>query len=397
MFDYDVIVAGAGPVGTVAAYALAQAGIRVAVLEAGADCAEDLRASTFHPSSLEMLAELGVLDELLPQGLKAPVYQYRIRQTNEVLGFDLTELSDVTPYPFRLQAEQFKLARLLAGKLAAHPQGAMRFNSRVVHFMQDDAGVSVAVETPTAIEHYRTRYLIACDGANSIIRKWLGVGFEGFTYPEKFLCLSTTWPLQDHFEDLAPVNYVADPDEWRVLLRVPTMWRVLVPAHEAATDAELRGDAKKREVFERLIGEGDAVETCHRTIYRVHQRVATRYDHGRVLLIGDAAHLNNPLGGLGMNSGIHDAINLVEKLKPILLEGAEAAPLLARFDRQRRSVMHGFVQAQTIRNKAMMESKETQNDYYEEMRGHCYDPDKRRAYLMKQSMFTSLAEAEAVA
>ena len=396
MIDYDVAIAGAGPVGTVAAYALAKAGLRVVVLEAAAGCAEDLRASTFHPSSLEMLDELGVLDELLPQGLVAPVYQYRIRQTDEVLGFDLTEIGDVTRFPFRLQAEQWKLARLLVAKLEAMPNADVRFSNRVVHFAQDDGGVTVAVETQIAIERLRARYLIACDGANSIVRKWLGVQFEGFTYPEKFLCLSTDWPLEEHFEDLAPVNYVADPDEWRVLLRVPTLWRVLVPASETISDDELRSDAVKDAVFDRLIGRGPEVSTAHRTIYRVHQRVATRYDHGRVLLIGDAAHLNNPLGGLGMNSGIHDAMNLTEKLRAILLEGGDAGELLPRFDRQRRTVMHGFVQAQTIRNKAMMESSTSKEDYYDEMRAHCHDPDKRRAYLLRQSMFTSLADAAAI-
>lgn len=395
MQDFDVIIAGAGPVGTVAGYAMAQAGLRVAVLEAAAACAEDLRASTFHPSSLEMLDALGVLDELMPQGLRAPVYQYRIRQLDEVLSFDLSELADVTRFPFRLQAEQWKLARLLAARLEAHRNALIRFNSRVVHFAQDDDGVDVAVETPFAIDRMRTRFLVGCDGANSLIRKWLGVRFEGFTYPERFLCLSTDHPLEEHFEDLAPVNYVADPEEWRVLLRVPTLWRVLVPAHEATTDDELRGEDKKREVFDRLIGRPD-VPTMHRTIYRVHQRVATRYDHGRVALIGDAAHLNNPLGGLGMNSGIHDAVNLTDKLARAVLNGEPHAPLLALFDRQRRTVMHGFVQAQTIRNKAMMESRGSQQAYYDEMRANCHEPDRRRDYLLKQSMFTSLEQAAAI-
>lgn len=398
MVDYDVIVAGAGPVGTVAAYALASSGIRTLVLEAGPTCAEDLRASTFHPPSLEMLDDLGILDELLPQGLRAPVYQYRIRRTGEVLAFDLTELSDVTRFPFRLQAEQFKLARLLAARLDEHPHGDIAFSRRVVHFEQDADGVTVNVENPVEIETYRCRYLVAADGANSIVRKWLGVQFEGFTYPEKFLCLSTRWPLEAHFERLALVNYVSDPDEWLVLLRVPSLWRVLVPAEERQPDDELRSDAKKVEVFDRLIGRGGEVETEHRTIYRVHQRVATRYDHGRVQLIGDAAHLNNPLGGLGMNSGIHDAVNLVDKLRRILLEGAEPGPLLGLFDRQRRTIMHRFVQAQTIRNKAMIEARDprVQDRHYDEMRAIMNDPDRRRAYLMTQSMFQSLKDAAAI-
>lgn len=398
MTDFDVVVAGAGPVGTVAAYALAQAGISALVLESNPTCIEDLRASTFHPPSLEMLDELGVLDELLPQGLKAPLYQYRIRKTGEILGFDLTELGDMTKFPFRLQAEQWKLARLLADRLGAHPKGDIRFSRRVVHFDQDADGVTVNIESPTEIETVRAKYLIAADGANSIVRKWLNVGFEGFTYPEKFLCLSTDWPLEKHFEALAPVNYVSDPDEWLVLLRVPTLWRVLVPADEHRPDDELKSDDTKRDVFNRLIGRGDEVATAHRTIYRVHQRVAQRYDHGRVLLAGDAAHLNNPLGGFGMNSGIHDAVNLVDKLKRILLDGAAPEPLLALYDRQRRTVMNNFVQAQTIRNKQAMEQREPEarDRHYDEMRAINRDPDRRRDYLYAQAMFRSLDDARAI-
>ncbi|MCA3255410.1 MAG: FAD-dependent monooxygenase, partial [Alphaproteobacteria bacterium] len=223
-------------------------------------------------------------------------------------------------------------------------------------------------------------------------------GFEGFTYPEKFLCLSTDWPLEKHFEALAPVNYVSDPDEWLVLLRVPTLWRVLVPADEHRPDDELKSDDTKRDVFNRLIGHGDEVATAHRTIYRVHQRVAQRYDHGRVLLAGDAAHLNNPLGGFGMNSGIHDAVNLVDKLKRILLDGAAPEPLLALYDRQRRTVMNNFVQAQTIRNKQAMEQREPEarDRHYDEMRAINRDPDRRREYLYAQAMFRSLDDARAI-
>ncbi|MFZ4689846.1 MAG: FAD-dependent oxidoreductase [Polymorphobacter sp.] len=400
MVDHDVIVAGGGPVGAIAGYALARAGLKVLVVESDSHCAEDLRASTFHPPTLEMLDALGLLDAMMPMGLKAPVYQYRIRQTGEILAFDLGELADRIAYPFRLQCEQWMLARLVADRIAALPDIDIQFSRRVVHFTQDSDGVTVDLETPTAIETHRCRYLVAADGANSIIRKWLGVGFSGFTYPEKFLCLSTTLPLERHFDRLAYVNYVADPDDWHVLLRVPRLWRVLVSAAEAAADNDLKSDANTAAIFDRLLGGGGSdVETVHRTIYRVHQRVAERYDHGRVVLIGDAAHLNNPLGGLGMNSGIHDAINLAEKLPLIILDGVEAAPLLARFDRQRRTVMHNFIQAQTIANKKLMEASDpvAREDYYAGMRALNADADRRRDYMYTQAMFKSLDDAAVIA
>jgi 3-(3-hydroxy-phenyl)propionate hydroxylase len=395
---FQVIIAGAGPVGTVAAYRLALAGIKVLVLEAAPTCTEDLRASTFHAPTLDMMEELGVLDELERLGLKAPVYQYRNRRTDEILRFDLGEIADRARHPYRLQCEQFKLSRHLVKLMQDIDPDMVRFSRRTVHVQQNDKTVRVHVETPVAIEAYDCDYLIAADGANSIIRKWLGVSFDGFTYPEKFLTLSTEWPLEDHFSDLAYVNYMADRQEWCVLLRVPSMWRVLVPAQESDPDDWLLSDEKKEMVFGGLVGDGRAVRTMHRTVYRVHQRVATAFRHGRILLAGDAAHLNNPLGGLGMNSGIHDVWNLTEKLRDILLDGANPDALLDRYDRQRRTVMNEFVQAQTKSNKETLEQGDigAQSRQQGRMVELLADDERRRDFLLTQSMFKSLEREAAI-
>lgn len=390
----QVLIAGAGPVGATAAFILSQAGIDVILVEALAGCPEDMRASTLHPPTLDMLGELGVLDELEAQGLRAPRYHYRNRKTGSVIEFDFGELADVSAHPYRLQCEQYKLARLMTAKVeAAHP-GSVRFNRKILSYQQDSDGVSIALENPVAIEHVRADYLIGADGANSIVRKWTGVAFEGFTYPERFLTLSTRYPIERHFEGLASVNYVADDDEWCVLLRVPELWRVMVPTDISVPSAELVSDANKNAIFDRLIGDGESIETHHRTLYRVHQRVADSFHHGRVLLVGDAAHLNNPLGGFGMNSGLHDVWNLTTKLRDILIDGREAEPALAHYDRQRRSIANSFVQAQTIANKQLLEidggdEGRSRERHMAEIAG---DPQKRRAYLMRQSMYESLAD-----
>ena len=385
-----VIVVGAGPVGSVAAYRLAEKGIDVILLESNPNCAEDLRASTFHPPSLEMLSEFGIVDELHELGLKAPVYQYRNRQSGETFSFDLTELSDVTRFPYRLQCEQFKLARLLTKKLADHPNGEVLFSRRVLTVEQDEKGVTLQVESTREIETYKADFVIACDGAASTVRKWLDVGFDGFTYPEKFVTFSTKRPLEDYFTDLQHVNYVADPNEWMVLLRVPSVWRVLVPAHDGE-DNFIVSDQKKSEVFQHLIGDPEVV-TEHRTIYRVHQRVANKYFENRVILAGDSAHLNNPLGGFGMNSGIHDVWNLTDKLLPVLTDGGDHIAPLSKYQRQRQGVMHAFVQAQTIRNKKALEAKDAdgQKKYQAELAAILGDDERRRDYLMGQAMFKSL-------
>ena len=394
----QVIVAGGGPVGAVAAYRLALAGIDTVLLEALPDCPEDMRASTLHPPTLEMLAELGVLDELEAVGLRAPVYQFRNRRSGDVIEFDLGELADISAHPYRLQCEQFKIARLLTARLDAMPNGAALFQRRTLGYEQDADGVTVTVETPFGIERLRADYLIGADGANSTVRKWTGTSFEGFTYPDRFLTLSTRYPIEQHFDRLAGVNYVSDRDEWCVLLRVPEFWRVLVPTDPDALDAQLLSDANKNAIFDGLIGKGAEIETCHRTLYRVHQRVAEQFHHGRVLLAGDAAHLNNPLGGFGMNSGIHDVWNLTTKLRDILLDGADAEAALSLYHRQRQTIARTFVQSQTIENKKLLESPtdDDRSDQEIRMATMAADPDLRRAYLMRQSMYQSLAEEAAI-
>lgn len=395
MITTQVAIIGAGPVGCVAAYYLAQHGIDVVLAENGPDCAADLRASTFHPPTLEMLDELGITDELIAKGLKAPIYHWRERKTGEVFEFDLSEISDATRYPFRIQCEQYHLARMLAAKLESADNARVLFNHRMLHYSEEADGVEIKLENPYAIETVKAQFLIGADGSNSIVRKLMGVEFDGFTYPEKFLCLTTEEPLEKHLENLAFVNYVSDPKEWTVLLRVPSLWRVLVPAESDVADADLLSDAKKEAVFGGLINKPE-VETHHRTIYRVHQRVAQNFRKGRVSIIGDSAHLNNPLGGFGMNSGIHDAFNLCPKLVRILKEGAEADPLLSEFDRERQTQTHEFVQAQTKLNMAYMREGAGGEHVLRKaaMQKLVDNADERRAFLLRQSMIESVREAQ---
>ncbi len=391
----QVAIAGAGPVGTVMATLLAQQGISVILLEAGQDCAQDLRASTFHPPTLEMLDDIGITPMLLETGLKAPVYQWRDRASGEVIEFDLSELHDVTRYPFRIQCEQYHLSRALASGLDNHANADVRFGNRLLSFVQDESGVDLAVETMMGIERIRADFLIGADGANSIVRKWLGTEFDGFTYPERFLTLSTETDLCQFFPNLSLVNYVSDPQEWLVLLKVPSVWRVLVPVNGAVDEAELTSEANKTAIFDRLMGDGASVVTHHRTLYRVHQRVAQSFREGRVMLVGDAAHLNNPLGGFGMNSGIHDAFNLFEKLLPVLKGQAAIEPNLALYDRQRREVTHSFTQAQTKQNMAFISGGggSAHDARRREFLAIKQDDERRRAYLMRQAMFQSLEDA----
>ncbi|MFM8844855.1 MAG: FAD-dependent oxidoreductase [Gammaproteobacteria bacterium] len=395
-----VIIAGAGPVGCTAALRLAQAGIPVTLLEGLPDLPETLRASTFHPPSLDMLDELGLAKPLEAQGLVCRKYQYRDRRTGEIAEFDLGHLAEDTRHPYRLQAEQWKYTRLVWNELGEKHAGLAEchFNSSVKGVHQTTDGVEVLVWQNGQEKILRGSFLVAADGADSAVRKAVAIEFEGFTWPEKFLVASTPFPLETKFDRLSLVNYVSDPEEWLVLLRTPSLWRVLIP-----TDPKIEDDAlwlSDRWIQDRLhhMAPHDRdYEIVHRTIYRVHQRVAKTYRRGRVLLAGDSAHINNPLGGMGMNGGIHDAWSLADKLIRVH-HGAEAGPLLDLYDRQRRGICVRFVQEHTINNKKLMESKDpdVQKKRQAEFMRAAADPALSRAFLLKTSMIQSLRDAELI-
>ena len=396
MNSAKVIIIGAGPVGTFVAYCLAEYGIETILLESETSCETDMRASTFHPSTLKYLDNLNLANELIDKGLKAPIFQYRIRATDEILEFNLEELSDVLDFPFRLQCEQYKFARMLADKLDNHKYSSVMFNRELISFSDAGNKVKLKVDHKGIGEDYECDYLIGADGANSIVRRNLGIEFGGFTYKEKFFTLSTEKPLENYFSDLSYVNYVSDPDEWFVMLKAPSAWRILVPVDEKLDDDLIRSDDYVRNIFKRALNSDDRIETIHRTIYRVHQRVVDTMRSGRVILAGDSAHLNNPLGGFGMNGGLHDAWNLAKQLDEIINHNKNEE-LLDLYDRQRRTVMNEFIQKQTIRNKKMIE--ETGDDKYSSewnrMRNIHQNDTERRQYMFRQTMAQSLVrEAE---
>jgi 3-(3-hydroxy-phenyl)propionate hydroxylase len=396
--ETEVLVAGLGPVGATAALSLARQGIAVAAIEPLTNSATDLRASTYHAPTIEILHDLGASDVLFSNGLKAPVYQYRDRSTGEVFSFDMTEIADHTRFPYRIQCEQHRVTADIVKQLKLQPSATVMQGQRVLFVEQDADGVTAYVENANTVERWRARYLIAADGASSVVRKVLGLQFPGFTYDQKFVCLSTEYPIEEAFDKLSLVNYISDPDEWMVVLKVPGLWRILVPAPQDLSDEQLVSDEYKNGVFKRMLGRDCDVTTRHRTIYRAHQRVCERFAVDRILLVGDSAHLNSPMGGFGMNSGIHDAINASEKLVQVLRHGANGPQQVALYERQRQTITRDFVQAQTIENTRLMRDgwANASAERSEALTKLLNDPVARRAYLLKQAMFTSLEQAAAI-
>jgi len=393
-----VLIAGAGPVGCSAALYLAQRGIPVTLVEAGAVLPEDLRASTFHPPTLDMLDDLGVVDKLLEQGIVCPEWQYRDTREGVIANWDLGVLKDDTRHPYRVQCEQYKLTRIIVAELAKMDNVDVRFRVRATGTSQDEHGVTLSVDGPDGPEELKGKYLIAADGASSVIRISQGIGFPGLTFPELWLCTSTEFKFEDHFENLAPIAYIADPEFWFVFVRVPGLWRLLLPSRVGETAESLVTDETVQDRMHQVCPKTGDYDTFHRTAYSVHQRVAETYRKGRIVLAGDAAHINNPLGGMGMNGGIHDAVNLSEKLVRVWNGEADDREL-DRYDAQRRPIAVDYVQKTTIRNKQMLEETdpEIRKAKHEEMRATVADPVKAREYLLQSSMITTLREAENIA
>lgn len=396
-----VIIAGAGPCGAVLALALARQGIPVCLLEKAAQLPRDLRASTFHPPTLEMLDALGVAQTMIARGLVVDRYQYRDRRSGEVAEFRMDLIADETRFPFRLQLEQYEMTRIICDVLKTLPGADLRFGHAVVGAEQDAQGVRVQVEGPAGRQTLCGRFLVGADGASSVVRKAAGIGFGGFTYDEKFLVVSTPFPLESVFENLAWVNYVADPEEWCVLLRTEKLWRVLFPVFPKTVEDEARilSDDFIQARLNHLYRRGTAYEIGHRTLYRVHQRVSETYFRDRIVLAGDACHINNPLGGMGMNGGIHDAYNLAGKLVEVLRDGADHATAFARYDRQRRTLATRFVQDHTIQNKQLMESTdpEVQTKRQQWLMATAADPVRAKAFILERAMIPVLRQSLEVA
>jgi len=388
-----VLIAGAGPVGLVAAAQLVRQKIPVTVLEAGDELSSESRASTFHPPTLDMLADLGAAASLIREGLKAPQLQYR-SQDGVIAQFDFGVISDQTAHPYRVQSEQFKLTRILLDQLRNDECFEIQFGARVVGVEQDQTGVRVKVSANGRDEVRAGSWLVGADGARSEVRHALGIEFEGFTWPERFLVLSTPFDFDAVMGDLVSVNYVADPECWHFLLRVPGMWRVMFPVGQDVNDETATSPEFGQAQLSRVARCARKFEVIHTTLYRVHQRVAKRFRLGRAFLAGDAAHINNPLGGMGMNGGIHDAVNLTSKLAAVIT-GESADAELDRYDLQRRLITIESVQSQTIQNKRDLEAttEEAQREFRDRLRRIADDRDERRRYIERISMVASLRRA----
>ena len=382
-----IIVAGGGPVGSLAALLLARAGVPVTLLEREPGVQLDYRASTFHPPTLDLLEECGAEAALLRMGLKCTASQFRDRQQGKVAEFDLSALQHDTRHPYRLQCEQFKLVDWLYGELRRVPGVELLFNSEISAVTPGEDGVAVRVGQRV----FHCDYLIGADGGRSVVRKAAGIGFEGFTFPEHFLVAGTRYDFKRHMPDICSVNYTTDPVEWYLLLEIPDMWRVITAADPKVEPDEAVQESRLQASLQNLLPRAEPYEILVKGVYRVHQRVAATYRRGRILLAGDAAHLNNPLGGMGLNGGLQDVLSLVPKLVE-LWNGRAPEGALDAYEAQRRPEAIHAINAITARNKKLMEERDPQvrQRNLRQMAEIASDPKRAYDYMLEASMITSL-------
>ena len=399
---HDVIVVGAGPVGLLCALDLARRGVRVCVLELEPSTTIDLRAGTFHPPTLEMLAPLGVTDAMLEIGMKVPIWQSRDLEEGLIAEWDMSILKDDTPYPFRLHLEQHRLTPILLEMLSKHDNAELLFSHEFLSLTQHPDHVSVLAKHQDQESHLLAHWVIGADGGKSAVRKSVGIEFDGYTWPERYSVVSTTHDFS-HL-GYADNAYVSDPDQWVAFFRMPDkgppgLWRMTIPVGQSYTDEEILDPKYANSVFQRVLKTPPEVQypIVHQSVYRVHQRVANQFRRERVLLAGDSAHVNNPLGGFGLNSGIHDAMNLTEKLSRVVL-GGESSALLDLYERQRKTVNMEYVQEISIKNKHNLEEADPQvrHERFAQLRKINASEALSREYLLVSSMINSIKKANSI-
>jgi 3-(3-hydroxy-phenyl)propionate hydroxylase len=406
--DNRVIISGAGPVGAVLALALVKNGVPVTLIEQFPDAPEDQRAATIHPPTISMLVDLGLEKEMFSKeptgGMESPLFHFRDRMTGELIAiFDLGLLEGEVPFPYVVQWEQYKLVHAALPYIRASGLGEVRFSTKLTGLSQTaDYVEAVVTNAEGETEKLRGKYLIGADGASSMVRRLAEIAFDGFTWPERFIKVATNFDFGQTGKGYCTRNYFSDPDEWINLFKVkgwgpPGIWRGVFPVPSQETDEEALSMAGIQRRLQGIYQKSGDYEVPYYGLYAVHQRVAATFNKGRILLAGDCAHVNNPIGGMGLNGGIHDAVNLAEKLSDVWFGRAEE-DVLDRYTRQRRKAQVDYVQAQTIQNKKHLEEKDPviRREHFDQLRRTSEDVALHKKFLYRSSLFDSLNSANAV-
>lgn len=371
-----VLVAGAGPVGLSAALALARAGVRVTLFEKRETPNIASKGSSFHPPTLEILAELGAAEPSLREGVHATAIDYYERR-QRAARLDMGLIADLTRYPFRLHREQSEVALDLEAALRRCPNATLRFSTAVTAAQTTASGVRATLDDGSEIQ---ADLLVAADGVKSTLREQLGILFEGSEYGSRVLRMFTPADLGDLIPGIAPVAYLYDGARSVSVLKLAQGWRIIIRLPPGQTDEDALAEGHVRTRLVETFGAAAQVLPIESTdVYAASRRVAARYREGRAVLAGDAAHVTNTRGGMNMNCGIHDAYALAHAVARIRA-GASAEAELEGYARDRRRV--AAEQLLPVSDRAVS----GEGGRVSEMAAVAADPATARRYLIAASL-----------
>jgi 3-(3-hydroxy-phenyl)propionate hydroxylase len=359
----SILVIGAGPVGLLAALILARRGVSVTVLERHNQIIDDPRAIVYLPQTIGTLDEAGILEEVKQSGLvtkDGPVFR-NASDHKALAAMNPSVLNpEDKPEPKHRAAillGQHLLAEIALKRLQAL-NVAVHFDTLVQSVEQNPHGVKVSVLVGGEKKTLDASYLLACDGARSTVRKDLGISFEGFTHDIIFMAVNFRYAhiLETGFTD---AQFLVDPQEnkadsdFAIILRTGRgdVWRCAYGDDGSLTEDELKGRMPGR--LKRILPlnpEMKDIEILQAQPYKIHQRVAQTYVQDRVLLAGDAAHVNNPVGGMGLCTGLLDAHAAALALERAVRTPSEAEAALSDYNKSRREAFLQLTNPVTINN-----------------------------------------------
>jgi 2-polyprenyl-6-methoxyphenol hydroxylase-like FAD-dependent oxidoreductase len=338
MSEAPVLIVGGGPVGLALALGLARQGARSILFEAKSEIDPHSRALGILPRTLEIFRSWGIYDRFISEGeFLSKVRVWIARYSAPVFEADLSVLRKITAVAGVLIIPQNRTEALLLESVKAAGSTEVLLGHKVIRFQQDPEGVWLDVQTGGGeTKSYRGRYLVGCDGAHSTVRQELGWELEGKTYPTRILLADIR--IQDERDQL-PYPLLA-PGVSGVLAGAryqPQHWRMLATLNPDEEEPAVLEPASIHTRVVRLFGDGSH-ELLWSSVFHIHCRTSPHFRQGRVMLAGDAAHINSPAGGQGMNSGIQDAHNLAWKLARVLA-GADGELLLTSYETERRETV----------------------------------------------------------
>jgi 2-polyprenyl-6-methoxyphenol hydroxylase-like FAD-dependent oxidoreductase len=385
----DVIIVGGGPVGFITALGLAQAGVRVRVIEAEPQIINSPRAAVYFWSVLDGLERLGILEDTEAAGVRKQDYTYLVKRTDERVVYSLKILQGRTPHPYNLHLGQHRLADIAMRRLKTFSNATIRFGTRLQGLRQDAEGVTLSVMTERETAELRARWVIGADGAASTVRRLLGLSFDGMTWAERFVATNVYYDFERN--GYSRSTFVIDDRFGAVIaiLNNDGLWRCTYM--EDATLPEETFLERLPGAYESILPGQGSYELERASPYRMHQRSAQQYRVGRVVLAGDAAHVTNPTGGLGLTSGLFDSYALYPALAAVILDDA-ADEVLDRYAAARRDAFINQVSPQATANKQLIYHANGGGQSLEQalagLRRLAVDPE----FLYQRLMFTKSLE-----